>query len=80
MNPLRWKREDQLAWAVVSLVGAVLGLLLSFMHMRFFSVLHMNEAFMTWLSFSGTKWYWSLVGFCVAALAFYAGHFNKGSN
>lgn len=80
MNPLRWTREDQLAWAVVSLVGAVFGLLLCFIHMPFFSVRHMQEAFVTWLSFSDTNWYWSFFGFFVAALSFYALRLYNGSH
>jgi hypothetical protein len=36
MNPLHWTRQHQLAWAVISVLGAVLGALLGFIHSPFF--------------------------------------------
>ena len=36
-NPLLWTRRHQLAWAVVSAVGAVAGLLFGFIHSPAFS-------------------------------------------
>lgn len=80
MNPLRWTHEHQLAWAVVSVVGAVLGLLLGFIHSPSFSVTESWHVFVGWLSFPEAYWLWPLFGFLVSRLIFYAVQLLRKSN
>ncbi len=48
-NPLHWTREHQFAWAVVCAFGAVLGMLLGFIHSPFFSFTRPWQVFAGWL-------------------------------
>ncbi|MFY9641338.1 MAG: hypothetical protein WCD20_16235 [Rhodomicrobium sp.] len=67
MNPLHWKREHQRAWAVMCVFGAVLGVLLAFIHSPLFSVTQPWQllAFVEWLSLPQSYWPWALLGFLV---------------
>jgi len=65
MNPLHWKRERQHAWIVISLTGAIAGLLFGFIHSPFFAILQAWPAFGAWLSFPGSYWPWPTFGFLI---------------
>jgi len=74
MNPLHWKREHQRAWAVMCAFGAVLGVLLAFIHSPFFSVTQpwQLSVFVEWLLLPQSYWPWPLLGFLMSRLIFYA--------
>ena len=80
MNPLHWTRPHQFAWAVVCLSGAVLGVLLSFIHSPFFPMARPWPALAQWLSHPQFYWLWSLLGFLVSGLIFYAAQLFRTSN
>jgi hypothetical protein len=85
-NPMHWTREHQFAWAIMSVIGAGAGLLLGFMHSPFFSMLQTGplsqtgQAFIVWLSIPNSYWLWSLFGFLITGLAFYAVQLFRTSN
>ena len=74
MDPLHWKREHQRAWAVMCAFGAVLGVLLAFIHSPFFSVTQpwQLSVFVEWLLLPQSYWPWPLLGFLMSGLIFYA--------
>jgi fructose-specific phosphotransferase system IIC component len=80
MNPLHWKREHQLAWAIVSAVGAGLGLILGFIHSPFFSMSQTWQALTMWLSSLDSYWPWPLFGFLITGVTFYAVQLFRSSN
>lgn len=80
MNPLTWKREHQLAWAVISATGAVAGVLLGFIHSPYFSMSQPWQVFVAWLSFPDLYWPWALMGFLITGLTFYAVQLFRNSN
>jgi hypothetical protein len=80
MNPLHWTRPHQLAWAIVCLSGAVLGVLLTFIHSPLFWMAQPWPVFAEWLSRPQSYWLWSLLGFVVSGLIFYAAQLFRKSN
>lgn len=84
MNPLQnsllWTRRHQLAWAVISLAGAVAGLLFGFIYSPAFYGPETWGEFMAWLSFPELYWRWPLFGFLGTGLAFYAAQLVRRSN
>lgn len=80
MNPLLWKREHQHAWVIVSLSGAIAGLLLGFIHSPYFAVLGTWQAFVVWLSHSASYWPWPLFGLLITGLTFYGVQLFRSSN
>ena len=74
MNPLAWKRQHQLAWLVIVLMGAFIGLLLGWLWSPFSHVqgTQVGVAFAVWLEYPGAYWPWLFLGMSIAALAFYA--------
>ena len=72
MNPLHWKREHQHAWIVISVTGAIAGLLFGSIHSPFFAILQTWPAFGAWLSLPGSYWLWPTLGFFITAVTFYA--------
>jgi len=80
MNPLYWKREHQQAWVVISLVGAIAGLLLGFIHSPYFAILETWQAFVTWLSHPALYWPWPLFGFIITGITFYGVQLLRSSN
>ena len=80
MNPLHWTREHQIAWAVVSVFGAVLGLLTGFIHSPFFSLQRSWQPFALWLSGPEAHWPWPVCGFLVTGFTFYVAQLFRSSN
>jgi hypothetical protein len=77
-NPLLWTRQHQLAWAVISVAGAVAGLLLGFIHSS--SEPQTWDLFVAWLSFPELYWRWPLFGFLGTGLTFYVAQLLRRSN
>lgn len=80
MNPVHWTGEHQLAWAVVCAGGAVLGVLLGFIHSPFFSLTQPWHVFVEWLSLPQSYWRWPLFSFLISGLIFYAAQLLRKSN
>jgi len=85
MNPLQWKREHQFAWAVVCLIGAIIGLLYAWFDSPFYLLSKAAAAdpdwagkwtpsrlFLAWISQLRFYWPWPGFGALIAGLAFYA--------
>jgi len=49
-DPLHWTRRHQFVWFGISVLGAVLGLMLEFIHSPFFSLTPTSGTFIAWLS------------------------------
>ena len=79
-NPWRWKRENQLVWAGVTVIGGVSGLLLGFIHSPFFFLSQTGRAFMTWLSLPDPYWPWALFGLLITGVIFYAAQLFRRLN
>ena len=80
MNPLRWTRQHQLAWAVISAPGTVLGVMLGFIHSPFFSFMRPWQVFVEWLSRPQSYWLWPSFGFLITGLTFYAAQLFRKAN
>jgi hypothetical protein len=82
MNPLSWRREDQLAGCVIIVLGATLGLLLGWLWSPFSHAQgnQVGGVFMSWLGYPGAYWPWIAFGSVISALAFYAVRLLKNSN
>jgi hypothetical protein len=80
MNPLHWKREHLVAWGVVCAFGAVLGVLLNFIHSPFFSFTQPWQVFAPWVSSPQSYWRWPLLGFLITGVTFYAAQLFRKSN
>jgi hypothetical protein len=74
MNPLRWKREHQLAWGIAGVLGAVAGLAYSFAYWQFrgghgeFVAASTITSFLPYPIF---YWPWLVIGAVIGMLAFY---------
>ena len=80
MNPLRWKREHQLAGIVACLIGAMAGIFFAWMQSapHSMSVINLSgewadytNVFLLWLRY-GHYWPWPLLGAVTAGLTVYA--------
>jgi hypothetical protein len=80
MNPFEWKLSHQIAWLVVSLVGAGLGMMLGFIHSDGFSLVMPSQSFQAWLVLPESHYGWALVSFVVTAIGFYCAQLFRGSN
>jgi Na+/proline symporter len=80
MNPLLWKREHRHALVIISLSGAIAGVLLGFIHSPYFEILETWQAFAAWLSNPASYWPWPLFGFIIAAVTFYAVQLLRSEN
>jgi hypothetical protein len=80
MNPLHWTREHKIAWAVVCAFGAVLGVLLGFIHSPLFSLTQPWQVFVAWLSIPQAYWRWPVLCFLISGLTFYAAQLFRKSN
>jgi len=80
MNPLHWTREHQLAWAVISAIGVILGLMLGFIHSPDFSMSQTWQAFEVWSSQPKSIWAWPSFGLLFTGLALYAAQLFRSAN
>jgi hypothetical protein len=80
MNPLHWTREHKIAWTIMCTVGAVLGVLLGFMHSPYFTMTQPWHVFVEWLSFPQSYWRWPVYSFLISGLAFYSAQLFRKSN
>jgi hypothetical protein len=80
MNPLHWTREHKIAWAVVSVVGIFLSVLLGFIHSPYYTMTQPWHVFVTWLSLPSSYWRWPVFGFLMSGLVFYAAQLFRKSN
>jgi hypothetical protein len=81
MNPLRWKREHQVAWFVICLIGAIVGLLFAWFQSPFYYIsraslsgewANSTRVFLNWLPYVELYWPWPMFGAIIPGLAFYA--------
>lgn len=79
-NPLHWTREHRLSWAVMCAFGAVLGVLLAFIHSPLFATPQPWRLFVAWLSLPQSYWPWPVLGFLGSGLIFYAARLFRKSN
>jgi hypothetical protein len=68
MNPLNWRREHQVAWASVSLIGGMLGVLMAWSSSPLYNE---TDDFSTLLLGVSSYWPWPVLGTFISALAFY---------
>ena len=80
MNPLHWTRQHQVAWAVISMFGAVLGVCSGFIHSPFFAIMRPWRVLGEWLSHPQSYWLWPSFGFLIAGLTFYAAQLFRKAN
>jgi hypothetical protein len=82
MNPFRWKRENQLAWVLVTLLGAIIVVLLGWLWspLSHPDRLTVGQAFIIWIGYPTFYWPWFAFGEIVAALAFYVSRLLANSN
>ena len=80
MNPLHWTRQHRLAWAVISVLGAVLGVMLGYIHSPFFSIMQPRQVLVEWLLRPQSYWLWPSFGFLIAGLTFYAAQLLRKAN
>jgi hypothetical protein len=79
-NPLLWTRQHKLAWIIVSVVGAVAGVLGAFIHSPTFYQPQTWSALAAWVSSPELYWQWPLLGFCGTGLLFYSVQLLRTSN
>ncbi len=78
MNPLRWRREHQIAWIAFCVVGGMAGLFFAWMEspVRAMATYTMDGnpslMFLLWLSRPSRNWLWPLFGVLFVGLTFYA--------
>ena len=79
-DPLHWTRRHQFVWLGISVLGAVLGLMLEFIHSPFFSLTPTRGTFIAWLSVPEPYWPRAVLGFLITGLIFYAAQLFRSSN
>ena len=82
MNPLHWKKEHQLIWALVILAGGVAGLLFGWLMSPFSRVrgADMGLMFLAWAHNPADYWPWVAIGAVTAGLAYYSADLLTGAN
>lgn len=80
LNPLHWTREHRIAWTVVSLFGALLGVMCGFINSPDFSLTQGTQSFMSWLGRPVPHWPWALYGFLISASLFYLAQLFRRTN
>jgi hypothetical protein len=80
VNPFHWTRQHRLAWLIVSLAGAVAGVLFAFIRSPFFFDPRGWSSFGVWLLSPGAYWKWAPGGFLVTAGLFYLVQLFRESN
>ena len=71
MNPLGWQREQQVAFGVFVVLGALVGLWLGWYRT---SAPMSASFFMVWMQMPDLFWPWPALGASIASLAFYGTH------
>jgi hypothetical protein len=78
MNPLRWRREHQVAWIAFCILGAMAGLFFAWTESGVRAMVNYtvegNPSLMLflWLLHPSRYWQWPLFGIIFFGLAFYA--------
>jgi hypothetical protein len=78
MNPLRWRREYQLAWILFCVVAGMAGLFFAWMEsgmrvMANYTVgVDAPKIFLLWLLHPSGYWLWPVLGIVFVGLTFYA--------
>jgi hypothetical protein len=80
MNPFHWTHQHRAAWLIISLTGAIAGLLFDYIQSPFFFAPGGWLVFETWLQRPGIYWDWAISGFFVTALLFYLAQLGRASN
>ncbi len=80
MNPFRWTRQHRMAWLIVSMTGAVAGVLFAYIQSPFFFAPRGWRIFEAWLWTPSTYWVWPVAGFFVTATLFYLAQLGRAAN
>jgi hypothetical protein len=80
MNPFSWTLTHRLAWLIISLAGAVAGVLFAFIRSPFFFAPGGWPVFETWLCSPGMYAVWAVAGFLGTALLFYLAQLPRSWN
>jgi len=82
MNPLGWSREHKAAWGVITLLGAILGMLLGWLWSPFSHApgIAVGALFMVWLQAPEAYWPWLAFGALISGLTFYFVRLLRDSN
>jgi hypothetical protein len=88
MNPLHWKRQQQVAAIAFCAAGAIAGVFFAWLDSPFRQIsshsvsgewANTANVFLHWLSHIGLYWPWPMMGACAAGLAFYGAHLSRPS-
>lgn len=80
MNPLKWKREHQVAGCLICIVGAVIGILIAWIGSPMYRLTshsisgewaNPTRVFLLWLSHISLYWPWPLIGAFISGSIFY---------
>ncbi len=71
MNPFYWTAQHRLAWLIVSLTGAIAGVLFAFIRSPLLFAPGGWAVFGAWLASPGAYWLWPIAGFVLTAALFY---------
>jgi hypothetical protein len=89
MNPLRWRREHQLAWFLICVIGGIVGLLSAWFQSPFYAISHASlsgefanstRVFFVWLPNVALYWPWPMFGAVISGLTFYVFQLLRISN
>ena len=82
MNPLHWKREHQLIWALVMVAGGLAGLIFGWLVSPFSRVQGADTGmmFIAWAHNPVGYWPWVAIGAVTAGLAYYSADLLTGAN
>ena len=80
MNPLHWTLPHRLAWLIVSIMGAIAGVLCAYIRSPYLFAPEGWRVFETWLSTPGLYWMWAALGFMATAVIFYLAQLGRASN
>jgi hypothetical protein len=80
MNPFYWTLQHRMAWLIVSVAGAVAGILFAYIQSPFFFAPQGWQVIEAWLGSPGIYWVWPISGFFVTALLFYLAQLPRTSN
>jgi hypothetical protein len=80
MNPFRWTLQHRITWLIMSVTGAVAGVLFAYIHSPFFLAPRGWRVFEAWLWTPEDYWVWAISGLFVTALVFYLAQLGRASN